>query len=129
MRDSPKLLHCPCCEGPPQYATGITGTTWQVYVYCCHCGMRTEIGETRETVAGWWNKRPGKAARVAVWEPGEDDYEGCTVLRDPATDAVLGWYNQADWGACIWAEGEFPGAKRKIAKHAAKNGWEVRDGE
>lgn len=72
-------------------------------------------------------RRLTPAPRIAVWEAGVDDYEGCAVLRDPATGAVLGWYNQADWGGCIWAEGEFPGAKRKVTKHAAKNGWEVRD--
>lgn len=56
-RDTPELLKCPCCGGPPQYASGITGVRVQVYVYCCHCGMRTEIAETYEAVAAWWNKR------------------------------------------------------------------------
>lgn len=58
MRDTPRLRPCPCCDGPPQYATGIHGARFQVYVYCCHCSMRTEIGETYDTVAADWNKRP-----------------------------------------------------------------------
>ena len=56
--DFPDLLHCPCCDGPPQYASGIRGVEIQVYVYCCHCTMRTEIGESYEEVAAVWNKRP-----------------------------------------------------------------------
>lgn len=74
-------------------------------------------------------RRLTPAVKVARWEAGVDDYEDCTVLRDPATNAVLGWYNRFGFGECIWAQHLFPGAKRKVADLATKNGWEVRDGE
>lgn len=74
-------------------------------------------------------RRLTPAPRIAVWEAGVDDYEGCTVLRDPATGAVLGWCNQFGLGECMWDNRVtlFPGAKRKIADLAVKNGWKVRD--
>lgn len=76
-------------------------------------------------------RRLTPAVKVARWEAGVDDYEDCTVLCDPATNAVLGWYNRFGLGECIWGDAVtlFPGAKNKIAEYAKKNGWEVRDGE
>lgn len=68
LPDLPDILNCPCCGGPPQYAQGINGLRIQVYVYCCHCPMRTEIVGSYEAAAGGWNKRPMHldAARAAV---------------------------------------------------------------
>lgn len=64
--------------------------------------------------------------KVAVWEAGVDDYEGCTVLRDPASGAVLGWYNSHNWGGSIWRYDAFTNRK-SLTDLAVKKGWEVRD--
>jgi len=73
-------------------------------------------------------RRLTPAGKVARWEVGVDDYEGCTVLRDPATNAVLGWYNRHDWGGSIWHHDGFANHK-SLTDLATKHGWEVRDGE
>lgn len=69
------------------------------------------------------------APKVAKWEAGVDDYEGCTVLRDPASGAVLGWYVEGGVGGCVWLSPVVAHPRQRITTYATKNGWEVRDGE
>lgn len=72
-------------------------------------------------------RRLTPAPRIAVWEAGVDDYEGCTVLRDPATGAVLGWYGEVGVGGCVWLSPIVAYPRQRISTYAKKNGWEVRD--
>lgn len=69
LPDLPDILNCPCCGGPPQYAQGINGLRIQVYVYCCHCPMRTEIVGSHEAAAAVWNKRPAAKVEVTILTP------------------------------------------------------------
>ena len=107
MRDTPELLHCPCCDGPPQYATGISGVRFQVYVYCCHCPMRTEIVGGYEAAAAVWNKR---VSLDAAEQRGRQEREA----------EIVGWLRTAAAECGAYSGNSFTIAADKIERGAGR---------